>query len=78
MVTVIRPGHFKTIECSECGALLRYDETCDVKLETSHIFVGFASAPMDCSGIRKFITCPQCEHQNILTNGDKEALDYSL
>lgn len=50
MIEVLRKGCKKTIECHECGALLRYNPE-DVQKEKP--IAGIA-------GYKHFIMCPEC------------------
>lgn len=50
MITVIKHGDKKIIECEECGAVLRY-QLGDIHYEMT----GYADYPK-----RNFIICPDC------------------
>ena len=58
MIEILKRGTKRQIECNACGALLRYQEE-DIKLEDKFI------SPIE-SYNRKYIICPQCNHQIIL------------
>ena len=60
MITVIKHGDKKKVECEECGALLRYQVT-DVAYEITK--------DANCSK-RYFIVCPDCRAR-VYMEGDK-------
>ena len=58
MIEIIRPGTKKKIECGECGAILRYEQE---DIQTGAVLI----SPLS-TGSKKYIVCPQCNHQIIL------------
>lgn len=64
MIKIIKPGTLREVTCNNCGAVLRYDATEDVKTENVESFLG------DSVGAYKrqqqYIICPQCKNKIVL------------
>lgn len=64
MIKIIKPGTLRKVTCNNCGAVLRYDATEDMKTENVESFIG--------AGVKaykrqqQYIICPQCEYKIVL------------
>lgn len=64
MIKIIKPGTLRKVTCNNCGAVLRYDTTEDMKTENVESFLG--------AGVKaykrqqQYIICPQCEYKIVL------------
>jgi RNase P subunit RPR2 len=54
MITILKKGTKKTINCYNCGALLSYEGE-DIEVKT--VSTRFSSSSIS------YITCPQCQEQ---------------
>lgn len=64
MIKIIKPGTLREVTCNNCGAVLRYDATEDVKTENVESFL--------CNSVeaykreQQYIICPQCKNKIVL------------
>ena len=64
MIKIIKPGTLREVTCNNCGAVLRYDKTEDVKTENVKSFL--------CNSVeaykreQQYIICPQCKNKIVL------------
>ena len=58
MIEIIKPGTKNRVECKYCGAILSYQKD-DIK---EH----FYDTPLCPTTYKKYIMCPQCEHEVVL------------
>lgn len=66
MIKVLEPGRIKKCTCNNCGAILSYDEKEDI-LESS-IPARFLGDSTGVCRIKKYIVCPQCKNEVILSS----------
>lgn len=59
MITIIKPGSKKEVECPKCGAVLSYDSAEDIKRRDEFSDPSWYGEQYKFT--RHFITCPQCE-----------------
>jgi DNA-directed RNA polymerase subunit RPC12/RpoP len=72
MIKILRPGTLQQIDCSNCGALLSYDEATDVQESTlpscgSLVAKPDYSLPKPIQAKEYYIVCPQCNNKIILS-----------
>lgn len=64
MIKIIKPGTLRKVTCNNCGAVLRYDTTEDMKTENVKSFLA------NCVEVYKrqqqYIICPQCKNKIVL------------
>ena len=66
MIKILRPGTLQQIDCSNCGALLSYDEATDVQ-ESTLPSCGSLVAKPPIQAKEYYIVCPQCNNKIILS-----------
>ena len=61
MIKIIKPGTLREVTCNNCGAVLRYDTTEDIKTENVESFLTNSYKRQ-----QQYIICPQCENKIVL------------
>lgn len=64
MIKIIKPGTLREVTCNNCGAVLRYDATEDVKTENVESFLGDSVEAYKRQ--QQYIICPQCKNKIVL------------
>lgn len=64
MIKIIKPGTLREITCNNCGAVLRYDTTEDVKTENVKSFL--INSVEAYKREQQYIICPQCKNKIVL------------
>lgn len=64
MIKIIKPGTLREVTCNNCGAVLRYDKTEDVKTENVGSFLGASVEAYKRE--QQYIICPQCNNKIVL------------
>lgn len=60
MIKIIKPGTLREVTCNNCGAVLRYDTTEDIKTEDVKTFLANSGRT------QQYIVCPQCKNKIVL------------
>lgn len=64
MIKIIKPGTLREVTCNNCGAVLRYDATEDVKTENAKSFL--VNSVEAYKREQQYIICPQCKNKIVL------------
>lgn len=64
MIKIIKPGTLREVTCNNCGAVLRYDTTEDMKTENVKSFL--ANCVEAYERQQQYIICPQCKNKIVL------------
>lgn len=64
MIKIIKPGTLREVTCNNCGAVLQYDTTEDMKTENLKFF--HANCVEAYKGQQQYIICPQCKNKIVL------------
>lgn len=64
MIKIIKHGTLREVTCNNCGAVLRYDTTEDIKTENVKSFL--VNSVEAYKREQQYIICPQCENKIVL------------
>lgn len=64
MIKIIKPGTLREVTCNNCGAVLQYDTTEDIK--TENVKSVLANCVKTYKRQQQYIICPQCKNKIVL------------
>ena len=64
MIKIIKPGTLREVTCNNCGAVLSYDTTEDMKTENLKLF--HANCVEAYKSQQQYIIYPQCKNKIVL------------
>lgn len=64
MIKIIKPGTLREVTCNNCGAVLQYDTTEDMK--TENVKSVLANCVKTYNRQQQYIICPQCKNKIVL------------
>lgn len=64
MIKIIKHGTLREVTCNNCGSVLRYDTTEDIKTEDINSFLANSVGVYKVT--QPYIICPQCKNKIVL------------